>query len=167
MPHPIILDVASPAPSTNSVHVAAASYPACVETVTYESDYWHWAQPAPTTAVMNTPDLPTFSPALYPTLALLFVDFFDSPNTLWCIVKCQSSEQCTKSLFLFVLFNNSWKWSLFELFYYMGQAFWLFKIYVGHSKVNKFLQNRQWPPRLTTRNPPVQSIFCFARTLEH
>ena len=27
MPHPIILDVASPAPSTNSVHGAAASYP--------------------------------------------------------------------------------------------------------------------------------------------
>ena len=79
MPHSIILDVASPAPSTNSVHVAAASYPACVETVTYESDYWHWAQPAPTTAVMNTPDLPTFSPALYPTPALLFFNFFDSP----------------------------------------------------------------------------------------
>ena len=166
MPHPIILDVASPAPSTNSVHVAAASYPACVETVTYESDYWHWAQPAPTTAVMNTPDLPTFSPATYPTPALLFFNFFDSPIHFGALpsVKAQNIVQ---NQFLFVLFNNSWKWSLFELFYYMGQAFWLFKIYVGHSKVNKFLQNRQWRPRLTTRNPPVQSIFCFARTLEH
>ena len=165
MPHSIILDVASPAPSTNSVHVAAASYPACVETVTYESDYWHWAQPAPTTAVMNTPDLPTFSPALYPTPALLAS--LPIPHTLWCTLHCQSSEQLCFSICTVL---QSWKWlkiGHFELFYYIGQAFWLFKIYVGHSKVNKFLQNHQWPPRLATRNPPVQSIFCFARTLEH